>query len=358
MKGLAVYLSEPLTDEAKDSIRQMRTIGFTSIFTSLHIPEDDPSLYTERLRTLGQLTQQLEMELVADIAPTSLAALGKTWHDADTLTEWGVTGLRVDYGVTPKQVADLSKQMMVALNASTLTAEELDAMKAEGLVLEQVEAWHNFYPRPETGLDRDWFNDKNRWLREQGIRVQAFIPGDGHLRGPLHETLPTLEDHRGQSPFACYLELEASVDRILIGDPGLSESSMRQFAAYQEGIIVLRVTGQGDDDPLLTSIQTNRMDPARDVIRSVESRAYGRPGNGWLDPAILSDRPVGSVTIDNLKYGRYAGELQLTKRDLAADERVNVIGRIIEADRALLHQIGPGGRFRLEWVSSEGAILS
>ena len=194
MKGLAVYLSEPLTDEAKDSIRQMRTIGFTSIFTSLHIPEDDPSLYTERLRTLGQLAQQLEMELVADIAPTSLAALGKTWNDADTLTEWGVTGLRVDYGVTPKQVADLSKQIMVALNASTLTAEELDAMKAEGLVLEQVEAWHNFYPRPETGLDRDWFNDKNRWLREQGIRVQAFIPGDGQLRGPLHETLPTLED--------------------------------------------------------------------------------------------------------------------------------------------------------------------
>ena len=349
MKGLAVYLSEPLTDEAKDSIRQMRTIGFTSIFTSLHIPEDDPSLYTERLRNLGELARQLKMELVADIAPTSLTALGKTWDDADTLTEWGVTGLRVDYGVTPKQVADLSKQMMVALNASTLTAEELDAMKAEGLVLEQVEAWHNFYPRPETGLDRDWFNDKNRWLREQGIRVQAFIPGDGHLRGPLHETLPTLEDHRGQSPFACYLELEASVDRILIGDPGLSESSMRQFAAYQEGIIVLRATGQGDD-PLLTSIQTNRMDPARDVIRSVESRAYGRPGNGWLDPATLSDRPVGSVTIDNLKYGRYAGELQLTKRDLAADERVNVIGRIIEADRALLHQIGPGGRFRLEWV--------
>ncbi|MCK2157498.1 MupG family TIM beta-alpha barrel fold protein [Exiguobacterium sp. 17-1] len=352
MKGLAVYLSEPLTGEAKDSIRQMRTIGFTSIFTSLHIPEDDPSLYTERLRTLGQLAQQLEMELVADIAPTSLAALGKTWDDAGTLSEWGVTGLRVDYGVTPKQVADLSRQLMIALNASTLTAEELDTMKVEGLVLEQVEAWHNFYPRPETGLDRDWFNDKNRWLREQGIRVQAFIPGDGQLRGPLHETLPTLEDHRGQAPFTCYLELEASVDRILVGDPGLSDTTMRQFAAYQEGIIVLRATGQGGDS-LLKSVQTNRMDPARDVIRSVESRTYGRPGDELLEPATVSDRPLGSITIDNLRYGRYAGELQITKRDLAADERVNVIGRVIEADRPLLQQIGPGVRFRLEWVETE-----
>lgn len=348
MKGLAVYLSEPLTDETKDNIRQMRTIGFTSIFTSLHIPEDDSTLYTERLRDLGALARELKMELVADIAPSSLAALGKTWDDAGSLTEWGVTGLRVDYGVTPKQIADLSKQLMIALNASTVTAEELDLMKAEGLVLEQVEAWHNFYPRPETGLDRDWFNAKNRWIREQGIRVQAFIPGDGQLRGPLHETLPTLEDHRGQSPFACYLELEDSVDRILIGDPGLSESTMRQFAAYQEGILVLRATGQSDDT-LLTHVQTNRLDPARDVIRSVESRSSGRPGNGLLEPATLSDRPVGSITIDNLRYGRYAGELQLTKRDLAADERVNVIGRVIEADWPLLQQIGPGGRFQIEW---------
>ncbi|WP_214765777.1 MULTISPECIES: MupG family TIM beta-alpha barrel fold protein [unclassified Exiguobacterium] len=348
MKGLAVYLSEPLTDEAKDNIRQMRTIGFTSIFTSLHIPEDDPTLYTKRLRDLGALARELEMELVADIAPSSLAALGKTWDDAATLIEWGVTGLRVDYGVTPKQVADLSKQMMVALNASTLTAEELAAMKAEGLVLEQVEAWHNFYPRPETGLDMGWFNDKNEWLREQGIRVQAFIPGDGQRRGPLHATLPTLEDHRRRSPFACYLELQASVDRILIGDPGLSASTMNQFAAYQEGIIVLRATGQSDD-PLLTRVQTNRLDPARDVIRSVESRSSGHPGNGWLEPATVSDRPVGSITIDNLKYGRYAGELQVTKRNLAGDERVNVIGRVIEADRPLLQQIGPGGRFQIEW---------
>lgn len=348
MKGLAVYLSEPLTDESTNRLIQMRDLGFTSIFTSLHIPEDDPTLYTERLRDLGALARELKMELVADIAPSSLAALGKTWDDAGSLTEWGVTGLRVDYDVTPKQIADLSKQLMIALNASTVTAEELELMKAEGLVLEQVEAWHNFYPRPETGLDRDWFNAKNRWIREQGIRVQAFIPGDGQRRGPLHETLPTLEDHRGQSPFACYLELEDSVDRILIGDPGLSESTMRQFAAYQEGILVLRATGQSDD-PLLTHVQTNRLDPARDVIRSVESRSSGRPGSGLLEPAALSDRPVGSITIDNLRYGRYAGELQLTKRDLAADERVNVIGRVIEADRPLLQQIGPGGRFRIEW---------
>lgn len=349
MRGISVYLSEELTSVSIDWIERMRESGFTSIFTSLHIPEDDPTTYTERLQQLGVLARRLKMELVADIAPSSLQTLGKTWDDAHTLLEWGVTGLRVDYGVTPKQVADLSRHMMVALNASTLTETELEEMHRYGLQRERVEAWHNFYPRPETGLDRTWFDEKNLWLRSQGIKVQAFIPGDERLRGPLHETLPTLEMHRHQSPFSCYIDLQATVDRILIGDPRISDQTMRQFRAYDEGVIVLRATTRNHDDSLITS-HTNRMDPARDVIRSVESRAYGRPGYHLIQPRDTEERVLGSITIDNERYGRYAGELQITKRDLPADERVNVIGRIIEEDRALIQQIGPGGRFQIDWV--------
>ncbi len=349
MRGISVYLSEELTPASIDWIERMRESGFTSIFTSLHIPEDDLTTYTERLQQLGALASRLKMELVADIAPSSLQALGKTWDDAHALLEWGVTGLRVDYGVTPKQVADLSRHMMVALNASTLTEAELEEMLRQGLRREHVEAWHNFYPRPETGLERSWFDERNDWLHAQGIRVQAFIPGDERLRGPLHETLPTLEMHRHQSPFSCYIDLQATVDRILIGDPCISNQTMRQFREYDEGVIVLRATTRNHDDSVPTS-HTNRMDPARDVIRSVESRAYGRPGDHLIQPRDTEERVLGSITIDNERYGRYAGELQITKRDLPADERVNVIGRIIEEDRSLIQQIGPGGRFQIEWV--------
>lgn len=349
MRGISVYLGDELTLDSMAWMERMREAGFTSIFTSLHIPEDDPTTYTERLQQLGALASRLKMELVADIAPSSLQALGKTWDDAHALLEWGVTGLRVDYGVTPKQVADLSRHMMVALNASTLTEAELEEMLRQGLRREHVEAWHNFYPRPETGLERSWFDERNAWLHAQGIRVQAFIPGDERLRGPLHETLPTLEMHRHQSPFSCYIDLQARVDRILIGDPCISNQTMRQFREYDEGVIVLRATTRNHDDSVPTS-HTNRMDPARDVIRSVESRAYGRPGDHLIQPRDTEERVLGSITIDNERYGRYAGELQITKRDLPADERVNVIGRIIEEDRSLIQQIGPGGRFQIEWV--------
>ncbi|WP_214700243.1 DUF871 domain-containing protein [Exiguobacterium sp. s57] len=349
MRGISIYLSEELSPELIDWMERMREVGFTSIFTSLHIPEDDPTTYTERLQQLGALARRLDMELVADIAPPSLQALGKDWDDAHMLLDWGITGLRVDYGVTPKQVAALSKQMMVALNASTLTEKELEEMLRHGLQRERVEAWHNFYPRPETGLERTWFDEKNLWLRSKGIKIQAFIPGEERLRGPLHETLPTLEAHRYKSPFSCYVDLQTTVDRILIGDPYVSDTTMRQFQAYDEGIIVLRATARDRDDSLPTR-HTNRMDPARDVLRSVESRAYGRPGNQRIRPRYTEERLSGSITIDNERYGRYAGELQVTKQNLSADERVNVIGRVIEEDRSLIQQIGPGGRFQIDWV--------
>ncbi|MDE0563285.1 DUF871 domain-containing protein [Exiguobacterium sp. B2(2022)] len=349
MRGISVYLSEELTSASIDWIERMRESGFTSIFTSLHIPEDDSTLYTGRLQQLGELAKRLEMELVADIAPSSLQALGKNWNDAHTLLEWGVTGLRVDYGVTPKQVADLSRHMMVALNASTLTETEFEEMLRQGLRRDHVEAWHNFYPRPETGLDRSWFDERNAWLHAQGIKVQAFIPGDEQLRSPLHETLPTLEAHRHQSPLSCYIDLQATIDRILIGDPRVSNQAMRQFQAYDERVIVLHATSEYRVDSLPT-LHTNRMDPARDVIRSVESRAYGRPGDHLIQPQNTEERLLGSITMDNERYGRYAGELQVTKRDLPADERVNVIGRVIEIDRTLVQHIGPGGRFQIDWT--------
>jgi hypothetical protein len=44
--------------------------------------------------------------------------------------------------------------------------------------------------------------------------------------------------------------------------------------------------------------------------------------------------------MDNKKYLRYSGEIQILKQDFKADERVNVIGKIL--DHTLLDLISPG----------------
>ncbi|MDN7242957.1 MupG family TIM beta-alpha barrel fold protein [Planococcus sp. N028] len=355
MRGISVYLGEGPVINLKPYIQQLRKIGFSSIFTSLHIPEDNPSVYKERLQELGAVASELDMELMADISPKSLAHLGFDWGNAEGLLDWGVAGLRIDYGIEEKIIVDLSKKMKIALNASTLTVESLERLKIMGLQSESVEAWHNFYPRPETGLDSQEFARVNQWLKQEGLTVMAFVPGDGKRRGPLFQGLPTLEDHRNSSPFAAYLDLLNlySVDKILVGDPAISQESMDQFELFDQGVIQLRAEAFAVDSLLLerlAAVQTNRWDAARDCVRSMESREYGLIGTQPVTSQNTIERKCGSITVDNEKYGRYQGEIQLAKRDLPADEKVNVIGRIIEEDQPLLLNISGGSKFQLKWV--------
>ncbi len=42
-----------------------------------------------------------------------------------------------------------------------------------------------------------------------------------------------------------------------------------------------------------------------------------------------NERKKGSVTLDNEQILRYMGEIQIMKRDLPADEKVNRVARVI-----------------------------
>ena len=53
------------------------------------------------------------------------------------------------------------------------------------------------------------------------------------------------------------------------------------------------------------------------------------------------------VTMDNIGYGRYSGEIQLVRADLPADEKVNVIGEVPAAYDLLLDCIKRGKTFRM-----------
>lgn len=357
MLGISVYLTAESMEEQEAYFKKVSEKGFKSIFTSLHIPEADPAVYKERLQELGQLSQKYGMELMADISPKSFQYLGFTWDNVEEIVHWGVTGFRIDYGIDDEKIAQLSTTMKVALNASTLTEQGLEKLIAAGLDLSKTEAWHNFYPRPETGLSLENLQERNRWLQSKGLTTMAFIPGDGKLRGPLFKGLPTLEDHRDVSPFVAYMDLQEKglVDKILVGDIELSDAALEQFSSMQEGVFLLRAQAFVDDllTDVLTMEHTNRYDEARDCIRSMESREYGLMGHRPVKPFNTVDREIGSITVDNEQYGRYQGEIQITKTSLKPDEKVNVIGRVVEADIPLLPYIRAGRKFTIQWVSGD-----
>lgn len=358
MFGFSIFLNETIN---QDYLVSMYQAGFKGMFTSIHIPEDDASVYVERLKEVGQFARTHEMEFVVDISEKALTNIGLSFDTLGNLNEaFGLTGIRADYGISNQSIALMSRQVDVMLNASTISPQDLAELTQHGADFSRIEAWHNYYPRPETGLDEILFQQLNDWLKEQGMKVMAFVPGDGQLRGPLHLGLPTLEKHRNEMPFTAALDLQHSygIEKIFIGDPTISELTRQKFAPYiQSNTLILRGRthlSEAKRKPLhLTNdkVWTGRMDVARDIIRDTTSRLL----NGHLSIAPVKEamsRPRGSVTVDNDLYQRYKGSIHISRRDLAADEKVNVVGQIIQEDLSLLDLIQPGQKYQIEWQNN------
>lgn len=348
MFGFSVFLGTDMSEETKNYLSTMSQHGFKGIFTSMHIPEDDSSKYEKRMMELGALAKSYQLSLMVDISTAGLSTLGLNLsQDVDKIKELGITGLRMDYGLSMAVIAKASHDITVGLNASTLSSEDVSQLKTHGADFSNMEFWHNYYPRVETGLDKEAFIDKNKWLKALGGKVVAFVPGDAVLRGPLFEHLPTLEEHRYSHPLAASIELlkECLVDEVYIGDERIGQTTIEQFEAYETKNLIQLTTEfyTAAYRHLLTGIHTNRMDSARDVVRSQEARFKEIP---VIEQINTIQRKKGSVTLDNHLYGRYQGELQITKRDLVGDARVNVMGKVIDRDLALVHWITAGQAYQ------------
>ena len=127
-----------------------------------------------------QVLADISRRTLAVFEEPNAAALAKALH---------LWGLRIDDGFTVEEICALAAKLPVAVNASTVTAADAARIAAAG---PQVMAMHNFYPRPETGLDKAFLQESTDALHAAGLQVLGFVPGDCELRGPVFAGLPTL----------------------------------------------------------------------------------------------------------------------------------------------------------------------
>ena len=208
---------------------------------------------------------------------------------------------------------------------------------------------HNFYPRPETGLDPEFLHESTAALQAEGLQVYGFIPGDALLRGPLYKGLPTLEAHRTAAPSAAFVDLAVNygLDGIFAGDPEVSareQEYIRHFCTTGE--LCLPVALRPGYETLYDRTFTCRPDSPKGLVRYQESRLYSCFGS-TVQPDNCVERRRRCVTMDNIGYGRYSGEIQLVRADLPADEKVNVIGEVPAEYDLLLDCIKRGKTFRM-----------
>lgn len=345
-KGISLYpgLGMPL-DDMLQRLEEAAGLGVDRLFLSFHIPETDPAAFDRQVAPLLSRARELGLATVGDLVP------GKP-VPAD------LTSLRLDDGFTPEAVAALQRDYpdrTLVLNASAVTEDQLEALQKAGVDFAKVEALHNFYPHPHTGISVPYFLKQNALLRRVGIPVGAFVASQAGKRGPLQEGLPTLEQDRHRSVSIGARQLAAlGAGTLFIGDDGPSREELQALCRLEEGVLELTLEvfqWRPYHDILATHVYETRPEEAEEVIRTANSRAL------WKDvdiPEIPFRRcHPGDVTLDNDRYGRYAGELEICKTELPADKRVDVLGRIPAEEQFLLQYLTGGKKFRFHPVKTK-----
>lgn len=340
--GYSVYLSN--YQEIKEQLSSLSGEG-CDIFTSFHISEEFSEDYPAQMAKMCAELREMGYRLTGDVSRKTLQMFS-----CESIPEFaksmGLSAVRIDYGFTEKEIMETGNMLPVCVNASTLEKEAALRIASQ---VKEVYGIHNFYPRPETGLDEALFSNINRNLKEAGVKTMAFIPGDIHLRKPLYEGLPTLESHRGAAPYAAYIDMKKGhrVEGIFVGDGILTDSSAELISAYEkDGILRLPTELSSKNQSLYGRVFTVRADSPKWLKRFQESREYSCLGERIL-PAECTERVRGSLTVDNEKYLRYSGEIQLIIKDLPADERVNIIGRLQKGYDLLLNHVNNADRIML-----------
>lgn len=308
------------------------------VFTSLHIEEEIKSdHYAQEVENMLQSLKTMGYKLLVDVSPRTLQALSLNSFEQLVHT-YHIDVLRADFGFTLEDLIKLSQSVSLCVNASMNEAGLQTLIKKAKF---PIVAMHNFYPRVETGLDLSQLKEKNKPYNAMNIPVFAFIPSDIMKRGPIHEGLPTCEVHRDGSLLKAVVELKQNgVDGVVVGDGVCSEKMTQLCQTFlQDEVLSLPIQVDSKFEFLYNQVMTIRSDSPSAVCRCLESRLYATAGQ-TIEPFNCISRYKGSITMDNKKYLRYSGEIQILKQDFNADERVNVIGKIL--DHTLLDLISPG----------------
>ncbi|WP_102341567.1 MupG family TIM beta-alpha barrel fold protein [Galactobacillus timonensis] len=348
LPGYSVYLAEYRNGRIPSA---ECSAGGAPVFLSLHIREEYSDTYEQEMVELCRRLNDAGMKIVADIEKDTPGR----FHTSSVLQlkeKLHLYGVRIDFGFSAQEIAEAAGAMPVIVNASTLQADEARIILARAEY--PVVAMHNFYPRPETGLDEEYLKESTAALKALGLQTAAFVPGDLIRRGPLYEGLPTLEAHRNLPPSVGYIDLldRFGIDTVFVGDPGVSEAEVERMRTFaMEDIIEVPCQLNSGYEDYYDRVFTCRIDSPSWLVRAEESRTYaGVSGRKEAPDPDVRKRVRGSITMDNEKYLRYCGEVQLMRKDLPADPKVNVIGHVQQDYIVQLDRIGRGKKFVLKHV--------
>ncbi|BAN93837.1 DUF871 domain-containing protein [Streptococcus dysgalactiae subsp. equisimilis] len=301
---------------------------------------------------------QLGIRVIADVSPSFISQAD--WSDQliERAHAFGLAGLRLDEALPLAEIVTLTRNpfgLKIELNMST-DKQLLMSLLATDAERSNIIGCHNFYPHEFTGLSWQHFKDMSRFYHEHDIETAAFITAQSASEGPwlLAEGLPTVEDHR-HLPIGLQVELMKAIgiiDNILISNQFISEEELAACTqALARPVTTIKVRPIIDltevEEQIIGYPHCYRGDVSDYVIRSTMPRlVYAQESIAPRDQSKEVKR--GCIIIDNDRYHRYKGELQIALKNFTVSSKANVVAEVREDYLSLLDDLRPWQEFCLE----------
>lgn len=354
--GISIYPEKTTKEENFLYISKAAQLGFSRLFISLLEIKGDKSDISTKFKQIITHARELNYEVILDINPSIFHELDISYSDLSYFHELGASGLRLDLGFSGVEEAAMTHNpynLSIEINMSHGTAY-LDNIMSRKPRSGFLIGSHNFYPHKFTGLELDFFTRCSTNFKKYGIRTAAFITSQNAQHGPWpwQEGLCTLEDHR-YLPIeiqATHLAFSNVIDCIIIGNAyATDEELLKVSEVIKERSLPLKI--EYYDEPSM--IEKEILLESTHIYRGeINSYVYRTKSDGRKKYKNVSVPPhnnqkirKGDILIDNDLYQQYKAEVQIAKRDLPCDEKVNVIGKIAPHYHYLLDSIQPWSSF-------------
>ncbi|WP_088072631.1 DUF871 domain-containing protein [Gottfriedia luciferensis] len=358
--GISIYPEHSTVEKDKAYIKLAHQYGFKRIFTCLLSVNGDKEQILKEFKEVIDYANDLEMEVIVDIAPRVFGALNISYNDLSFFANLGAYGIRLDLGFTGNEESIMTYNpygLKIEINMSNAT-KYLENILAYRPNKSNLIGSHNFYPHRYAGLSYKHFVKCSEEFKKHSIRTTAFINSQAATYGPwpVSEGLCTLEMHRNLSVVtqAKHLFYSDLVDDVIIANAYASEEELQQLSNLNQNgkdLFTLNINLYDSITELerrivLEEFHFYRGDVSDYLIRSTQSRVKYREEE--FKPTYTPQIRRGDILIENELYGQYKGELQIALQDMENLGKTNVVGRIVEEEIFLLDYLEPWSKFQFK----------
>ena len=231
--GVSLYPEQESMEEIENYLTMASRYGFTKIFTSMFSVPGTKEEVFDYFKNFCDLAHKHGMKVSGDCNTAFFKKMGASESDISIFKEMGIDIIRMDLPYfDQRDVTLINNPYNITIELSSCMIQAVRMALENGANPKNFSTCHNFYPERYTASDLESIRSINKELATLGIPSAVFISSNEdntHGPWPVHDGLPTVEDHRwipAELQVRHWIAV-GDVDEIIFGNAFASEEEFK-----------------------------------------------------------------------------------------------------------------------------------